>query len=71
MKGVKYQLFIAKNNVENTVLKCIWWQDDIHGFSSVKGLLVIINEKTECYRKWSNLEQVGRVNPLKEKGVLN
>ena len=27
---VKYQELIAINNLENSILKCIWWQNDIY-----------------------------------------
>ena len=31
-----YQVCMAKNNIENTVLKSIWRQNDTHGICSVK-----------------------------------
>ena len=34
-KNVKYQLFIAKQNIANTVLKYIGSQQDTHGLFSV------------------------------------
>ena len=32
MKGFKYQVFIAKEIIQNTILKFIWNQNDIHTF---------------------------------------
>ena len=34
-KVVQQKVFIAKNYRENTVLKCVWRQNYIHGISSV------------------------------------
>ena len=43
MKIIKYQIFIAKYNIENTVLKYIWYQNDIHRIFDVKVLFVLKN----------------------------
>ena len=36
IKLFKYQVYLAKKNIENIVLKCIRRQNNIHGLSVVK-----------------------------------